>query len=481
MNLKRMICLALALLLAMGTVALAETDAANLQAQLDAANERIAELEGLVEKYQPVYESQVVATYGEDGVIWKDDAQKQYDNMAAMYQQYGISVDSFAAEIKQSVLESLVQDAVLEAKAQELGLSDLDEDTLAELTAQAETSYNNYVEQYKSYFAKDSAGNDVSDEDAVAQTKDYLAQNGLTPEVMTENVVKNYVSEQLHTAVTADVTVSDEEVQAKYAEMVAADQENYADNDFNYNSARSQGTAIAWNPEGYRAVKHVLVKFNEEQATQYNALKNAIDDLNDELEALEHPEEAAEAEAAAEDEPAVEAEDEDIQAVEPVEEAAEEPRTREEIQADLGAAGVELEALYSELMPKAQEVVDAFNGGADFDALIEQYGEDPGMKAEPSKTQGYAVKEGSTYWESAFTEGAMSIAEVGQISEPVRGSNGIHIIYYMGDIPAGEVAFEDIAEQVTSEAQEDKVSETYDAQVKAWMEEAAPAYFADKF
>ncbi len=477
MNARKLLCLVLALLLAVSAVALAETDAANLQAQLDAANARIAELEAQVEKYRPVYEAQVVATFGDEGVIWKDDAAQQYSSVAGMYQQYGISVDTFADEIKQSVLESMVQDAVLDAKAAELGLSDLSEETVEELTTQAQASFDNYVQQYKSYFASDSAGQALSDEDAIAQTKAYLEQNGLTVDALVESLTKNYISEQLHAAVTADVAVTDEDVQAEYDKMVANDEQSYADNDYSYNSARGQGTTITWNPEGYRVVKHVLIKFNEEQASQYNALKNAINDLNDELEALENPSEAVEEEPAeaVEEEPAEAAEESDA------EETPVEPRTEEQIKADLGSAGQEMEALYSALLPKAQEVVDAFNGGADFDALIEQYGEDPGMQREPNKTQGYAVKEGSTFWESAFTEGAMSIAEAGQISEPVYGTNGVHIIYYVGDITPGAVPFEDVAEAVRKQALADKVSETYDAQVAAWMEEAAPTYYVDRF
>ena len=498
MNLRKLLCLVMALTLALGTIALAETD--DLQAQLDAANARVAELEALIEKYQPVYDSQVVATFGEDGTILKDDAQKEYESAAAMYSQYGISVDSYADMIKQNILETMVQTAVLDAKAAELGLAELDEETLAGLDTEAQSTFDKYVDSYKSYFAQDSEGNEVSDEDAIAQVTEYLKQNGVTVEAIKDSMVKNHISEQLHDYVVKDVAATDEDVQATYKQMIEDDKASYAESDSAYNNARTQGTTIAWNPSGYRAVKHVLVKFSDEQATRYNELNNAIKDLNDELEALQNPEpEATEApaeeaepaeEAAEEAEPAEEAE-ETAEAEEEAEETAEaeeepaeapaEPRTIEQVQTDLGVAGAELEALYSELMPKAQEVIDAFNNGTGIDELIKTYGEDPGMTTEPSATQGYAVAEGSTYWEEAFTKGAMSIAEIGQISEPVRGSNGIHIIYYMSDIPEGDVAFEDIEDAVKEKAQSDKVSETYNAQVTAWVEEAAPAYFLERF
>ena len=481
MNFRKLLCLAMALTLALGAFALAETD--DLQAQLDAANARIAELEAEVELYKPVYDSQVVATFGENGVILKDDAQAEYESAASYYSQFGISVDAYASQIKQSVLTGMVQDAVLEAKADELGISQLSEETLADLETQAQNTFDQYVESYKSYFATDSSGNELSDEDAVAQTTEYLSQNGVSVDVIKESLVKNYVSEQLHSYVTADVAVTDEDIQATYQAMVDDDRSSYESSDSAYNSARTQGTTIAWNPAGYRAVKHVLVKFSDEQATRYNELSNAIDDLEAELEALQNPEpeEAEETEEAAEEteEAAEETEEAAEDAEEP--EGPETPRTIEEVQTDLGVAGTELEALYSELLPKAQEVIDAFNAGTDFDELISTYGEDPGMTTEPSASQGYAVSEGSTYWEEAFTKGAMAIAEVGQISEPVYGSNGIHIIYYMSDIPEGDVAFEDIEDAVKEKAETDKVNDTYESQVTAWLEEAAPAYFLERF
>ena len=459
MTMKRILCLAMALMLALGVCALAEGD--DLQAQLDEANAHIAELEAQVEKYRPFYERQIVAEYGDEGIVWLEDAQKQFDEASAMYAQYGIPVENYAAEIKQSIVEGLVRQAVLDAKAGEMGLSELDDETKADLTEQANADLETYISYYSSYFAKDGA----SDEENREATVKGLADNGISAEALLKDRVENYVSEQLHDAVTKDVTVSDEEVQAKYQAMIEDDKDSYAEDDTAYNSARSGGETIAWNPEGYRAVKHVLVKFDEDQAKQYTELQSALSGLNDELAALDNPKPTAEP---AEGEEAGE-----------TEEAA--PRTREEIQADIGEIGTSIEALYSQLMPKAQEVVDAFNGGADFDSLIDQYGEDPGMTREPSRTQGYAVSEKSTYWDPAFTEGAMSIAAVGQISEPVRGKNGVHIIYYLSDITPGEVPYEDIREGVAAAALEDKVTQTFDDQVAVWVEEAKPVYHLDRF
>lgn len=449
MNLKKLLCMAIAMLLALSAAALAEDD---LQAQLDAANARIAELEAEVELYKPYYESQIVAEYGEGGIIWKEAADEEFQAASDAYAQYGLSIDDFADEIKQDILETLVRDAVLDEKAAELGLDTLDDATLADLTAEAEANYETYVETYRGYFADE----DADDETAREQTIAALTQYGLTKEALVEQMVTSYVDEQLHAYVTGDVTVSDEEIKAEYDAMVADDEANYSGNDYSYNTARSSGATIAWNPEGYRTVKHVLIKFDDDQASRYNELSSTLTSLKSEKDAVENPAEGAE-------------------------DAESEPRSLDEIEADIARVTAEIETLHAELLPKAQQVIDEFEGGADFDSLIEKYGEDPGMMNEPTATQGYAVSADSTLYDPAFTNGAMSIEAVGQISAPVYGKSGIHIIYYLADITPGAVPFEDIAEEAESNALSEKIDETYSSQVDAWVEEAAPVYYPERF
>jgi len=194
------------------------------------------------------------------------------------------------------------------------------------------------------------------------------------------------------------------------------------------------------------------VKFDDAQAALYSELDNTLKSLTAEMEALENP----------------------------TEEGAE-VRTKEEIQADMQAIGVEIEGLYSQIMPEAQEVINDFNAGTSFEDLMAQYNDDKGMESEPVKTIGYAVSEKEGYWDPAFIKGAMSISEIGQISEPIYGSFGIYIIYYMADVTPGVVPFEEIADAIEANALEAKTTEAYNSQVDAWVEEAAPVYYFDRF
>ena len=501
MMIRKVLCLVLALALC-GAMAFAEEDG-DLQAQLDAANERIAELEAQVELYQPYYDAQVIVEY-DGGVVFLDDILEQYAGVDSQFSSYyGASLADYGYDTvyKQMIAEMLLQNAVLEAKAAELGLDQLDDETMAGLTEEAATNFESYVTSVWDYFASDDLTDEEIREDCVA----YLESMGYTEDALLETLIDNYVSEQLYNYITADVTVTEEDIQAAFDELVAEQEASFAD-DSTYNTSRNNGDTIVWNPEGYRMVHHVLIRFNDDQATRYSELQDTLDTLNEELEALQT---AAEETAAATDETTTEATGEtapettaevadettsetaeataeatDEAAAETTGETAEATeapaRTEEEINAEIAGVEAELTALYEELLPTAQEVIDAFNSGTSFSDLIDQYNEDPGMENEPTATNGYAVSANSTAWDPAFTEGAMSIESIGEISEPVYGQNGIHIIYYDSDIPAGAVDLESVRAEIEESALNTKLNDTYDNTLAEWVEAVNPVYHYDR-
>lgn len=451
MKMKRILCLVMALVLC-GALALAEDT--DLQAQLDAANERIAELESQIEAYKPYYDAQIVAEF-DGGVIFRDDALAVYQQYEDLFSQsYGINLADYGmdGQYKQYAVQTLVREAVVEQKAKEMGLDVIDDATMAGLTEQAASNFETYITSVSSYFT----GDDVTEEETRAKAIEYLESVGYTQDGILENMIKNQIDEQVYNELTKDVTVTDEDVQAAYDELVATQESSFA-SDSAYNSSRNNGELIVYNPENYRAVKHVLIKFSDDQATRYSELNSTLTSLNAELESVQNPTEAPETEDA--------------------EEA--EVRAPEAIQADINATHAELDALYEELMPTAQEVIDKFNAGTAFADLIAEYNEDPGMENEPTATNGYAVSANSTTWDPAFTEGAMSIESVGGISEPVRGQNGIHIILYESDIPAGAVALEEVREQIESSALDTKITDTYNSVLDDWMAAVNPIYYYD--
>ena len=142
---------------------------------------------------------------------------------------------------------------------------------------------------------------------------------------------------------------SEEEIEAAYDGYVASDEATYAD-PYQFENAFSSDTTIYYTPEGYRNVKHILFKFDDDQATRYDELSTRLADLE--------AEQVAAAEAA-DATPAPEAEDGE----------AESPRAITEIEADIAQVSADLDALYEELMPEAEAAIERFNAGEDIDAL----------------------------------------------------------------------------------------------------------------
>ena len=91
------------------------------------------------------------------------------------------------------------------------------------------------------------------------------------------------------------------------------------------------------------------------------------------------------------------------------------------------------EAAYAAIQPTVDEVLSKLDEGEDFDALIAEYGQDPGMESSPAKEDGYPVSADSTNWVTEFRDAAMALENVGDVSEPVRSEHGIHIIKYVSD------------------------------------------------
>lgn len=458
---KKMLCICIALVLSVSCMcALAETD---LQAQLDAANQKIAELQAQVDAYYPYYAAQILATYGEDGIIWLEDIKAEYEAVAAQYASYGLDLAAYGMEdtVKKDLIDSAVEDAVLLAKAQELGLTDYSEEDLAEFETSADEMAAEYNSYYLDYYYPDA---EEVTEEMQAEAEAYWAANGMSRDDLVKTLKDDAAFNAVYNYATADVAVTDEDVEAAYQALIEENKAGYTD-DRTYNSDRTSGVAIAWNPENYRAVKHVLVKFNDEQAQRYSELQTQLSSLNAEKEALENPTEDAE----------------NTEETENGEEAVE-TRSIEAINSDIAACATEVEALYSQLMPTAEEVIAKFNDGVAFEDLIAEYNEDPGMQSGISAEIGYAVTDtDSSYWEQAFTDGAMSIANKGEISEPVYGSNGIHIIWYMDDIAAGEVALDEIRDDVEADALDEKIQTTYSDQVEAWKKEMNVQYFYENY
>lgn len=358
--------------------------------------------------------------------------------------------------VKDTVLESYIEKELLRQKAEELALTDFSEESFAEADAEAEVYFDELIAEYNTTVDVSS----LSEEDARAAAIEYLTTQGVTLEGLKENYRDNAVSDLVYNHVIANVKATDDEVQARYEAKVAEDEAAYASSRYLFELHNTyEDYTITWVPEGYRTVKHILFQLTDEQAAALEELGTKLSEVDTAIEALnaEETEEAAEAEAAEE---AAETEE------------AAPAKTLEELTAEKTDLETQIEAKKLEIVESFKEKTDSvyarLEAGETFDSLIAELGEDPGMKAEPTMSKGYYVAADSSLWDPAFRDTAMALAKVGDVSEPVLTSSGVHIILYNSDVTPGAVDIETVREALTAEVLTEKQEAAYAEQYEAW-------------
>ena len=435
----------------------------------------------------------VVAEY-DGGTVTKGDVLGRFANMysyyAQMYSMFGMNMTSDVVEnVKQQAAESAVEAVAVAKELEKRGIS-LAEDKLAEVQKAAD---DNYKEAYDSFFANAAGKGEVKER----QTEYDMYANGYSKDLFYQTQLDQANHDLLEETVKAEVEdLTDEELQTAYDDKVKEDEEQYKDDASAFETAMSsEDDIVAWIPEGYRTVKHILVKPEDDVLQAVTDARTALSDAEEKVADLETEladQNNAEAEPAEEE--AEEAETEEAEEAEETEaEPTEAPRTAEQIQADIDAAKAEVEtakkaaedaeaACLESVKAKTDEIYAKIEAGEDFASLIEQYGEDPGMQNEPTASRGYYVCAAKGNWDQNFNDGAMSLANVGDVTmTPVISTSGVHIIRYESDVTAGPVALETIKEKLHDETLEARKEDHYSETLTGLVEALNPVYHIEAF
>lgn len=345
-----------------------------------------------------VVQDPVVAKVGDVEILYST-----FYNAFSTYAQYGIidtSNSETAKDGRQMIMDMLVNSVVPVAEAHKLGM-ELTEEEMNEAKENALTAANRYLSQYE-----DSEIEDETErrENAIKAFDAAYKANGYSFAAILADMEQQYVDEALgqkilneHYSAIAEPT--DEEIQARYDNELAADKEAYEKDPAQYNTDESYYSyygnlkpLVA--PAGLYYVKHILIK---------NA-DNADEDKKDR----------------------------DYKAL-------------------------------------AQEVLDKVNAGEDFEALMKEYNEDPGMDSKPD---GYIV--GETFenvYDEAFQKAAAALKKEGDVSGLVEGTYGIHIIKRYKDVSTDVVPLEDVKDDIKNLIMSEKKDEMYDQLMEQWKSE----------
>ena len=407
-----------------------------------------------------------------DQVITKDkvkaEVQNQLDSMAYYYSLYGSSFDATSAEniaaAQEEAVNALKEDLALTAKAAELGLDQLTAEEEEKAKTSAQESYDSALDYVKTNMLQDSG---LEGEELDKAAADKLTELGVSLDAYIESAKKTAIDDKLREYVIKDVAVTDEEIKTEYDSRVEKDKETYGENAGSWASAANNGTTLYYTPAGVRRVKQILTKFKDEDQTAIDDAKKAQTDANTAVTAANAKVSAAQ-------------ETLDTEGI------TEEIKT--EAEADLKAANEELEKANTDLDAANKAVEDATNkafeniaadadeilkqlkDGADWQTLMDEKNQDPGMK---SNEKGYAVATGMTGFDSAFVDAAMALAKPGDVSDKIKGSSyGYYIIRYDSDEAEGAVSLDDVKETISSALLSTKQNEAYNAAKEQWVEEA---------
>ena len=248
------------------------------------------------------------------------------------------------------------------------------------------------------------------DEDQVEELlQNYLAQIGMSQEELVANARTEAVINKLYEDVTKDVTVDQTTVDTLYQEKVEADKTKYEGTSSSYEQAMQQGTTIYYHPAGYRYVRHILIKFPDDVASQISTLRS-----NGDTE---------------------------------------------------GADALRAEEL-AKLQGEAEAALARVQGGEDFVTVMNELSDDPGSKSYPD---GYVLGSASTSYVKEFVSGAMELSAPGDISGLVASDYGYHIIQYAKDAPSGATPYEEVSDALYNDALSERKYEVYQAEMEKWM------------
>ena len=386
----------------------------------DAADDLWVE-DSLLDGTLPEDTDPVVVAEFEGGQLMSNEVIPEYNDQLTTLIFGGHDANEVAEATLNGVLEQLAGDKVIAIRAAELGLTELSEAELNQLRQQAEQTYETRISDYMA-FADDAS---LTREDVAARLRD---ESGVTVDSILETLKQALWTQKFYDHIVKDVTVTDDEVQAHYDALLAKQKQEFDNFPENFEYAHQTGQLIVYRPAGYRAVRDVLIAFEDDEA----ALNAA--NLIAQLEQGDAPEDARQ----------------------------------------------QLDALYAPLEKTAKKAEDALAGGKPFTELMDEYGCDPALREEPMRSQGYYVSSDSYVNSAEYVEGAMMLEQPGQVSSPLRSEYGLHLVEYIGDVAPGEVPLNEIRDAVQADALKEKQEAYYAQQRKALLEAAQVRYYPER-
>lgn len=293
-------------------------------------------------------------------------------------------------------------------------LSDEQKESIATKVAEAieslETSIRTEVE-------KEAETDETIDVEAeiAARLEEQSAYRGYSTGEYEKRLEVETIMEAVEKAIGAEYTPTEKAIEDHYKTELNTQKTNI-ENDLAYVSYYEGNGMLLYMPAGMRYAKNLLIRIPEDKTSEITALRK-------------------------------EGKEEDADAI-----------LAEEL---------------AKIDAKKDEIVAKLNAGEDYDALMKEYTDDPGMKEGASQAEtGYRMHAKATGYDTIFLSALFELKEVGDISDPIASDNGYYIIKYQSETVERETPLEEVHDEVKQDLVDDKASELYEEILENWRRQA---------
>ncbi len=410
-----------------------------------------------------------------------------YDQMNELYASYGLQGTTYTEEqIRNEAVNTLVWQAVVLDKANQMKLSELTDAEKAQVSANTTAAMAEYRAQMEPLMTFEEGATAAERRAAVDAA---LTESGITRADVYRVEWERYVIEKTRDWAVANVAVTEEEFDAAFDAQVASEMNNIEENLSNYGLQILNGGQPLYAPAGYREVEWLLINYDEND-------QKLISELDEKLYSAEE-----DAEEALDRVTDLLGKDADVDALvaqvtvtlnevtdpmnitlaESV--AAFETELTEEASAAVIslACARALENAYAEQMalmqdaanaaiaPEVEEALRRLENGEDWALVQEHYNDDTDLRfGTPVVCADFA------YAPDAFVEAAMAIETPGQCSDAVYAQGeGCFIVRYVSDVAEGAVDRATVRDSIMEELLSSKQETSFSSTVNIWAEDAS--------
>ena len=293
-------------------------------------------------------------------------------------------------QLEEEYLKEMIMDYAVAENCERYGYTYTEEEK-----QKFEEEYQEFSDELDRLNKKDALDEGISEEkfekDAEKFRLRYFAALGYgSEEQYKEYKEAAYITDRVEEAVEASVTVDDDAVKAYYDGMLEAGETSIVKN---YTFAIDDPVITLYCENGYRYVKSLLLAF-----PSASVLTNAEYYTSGDTAKLE--------------------------------------------------SSIKRDVSYME--DKIQEIRDRIDAGEDFDKLLEEYGEDEGMKVEPIKDRGYIAVVGDTSPPDTYREACETLTDTEMVAECAT-YKGYWFLQASEIVDEGPMPFDEIKSELTNE------------------------------